>query len=119
RLSPEACEALLRHSWPGNVRELANLMERLALLDADAEISVAALSLPEAPVVDRATPPPSGGGASLDDAVRDRLVRGLHPPAWDISRSATLLGISRNTLRARIGEYELRRGQPSAPAARP
>ena len=28
RLSPEALEALSRHSWPGNVRELRNVLER-------------------------------------------------------------------------------------------
>src|SRR5262249_35624011 len=117
-LSSEACEALLRHPWPGNVRELANLMERLALLHADGEISVTALGLPEAPVAERApVPPEEGGGASLDDAVRDRLVAVLHRTSWNISRSAALLGISRNTLRARIEKYALRREAPSEPVA--
>src|SRR5262245_42162352 len=117
-LSSEACEALLRHPWPGNVRELANLMERLALLHADGESSVTALGLPEAPVAERApVPPEEGGGASLDDAVRDRLVAVLHRTSWNISRSAALLGISRNTLRARIEKYALRREAPSEPVA--
>ena len=31
-LTPDAMEALQRHSWPGNVRELLNFMERLAIL---------------------------------------------------------------------------------------
>src|SRR5262249_56636273 len=103
-LSTEACEALLRHSWPGNVRELDNLMERLALLDADGEISVAALGLPHAPVSEAAAAP-EDAVASLDDAVRDRLVEVLQRTSWNISRSAALLGISRNTLRARIAKY--------------
>jgi len=119
RLSPEACEALLRYSWPGNVRELANLMERLALLDADGEISVAALGLPQAPVSARAAVP-EDDRASLDDAVRDRLVEVLHRTGWNISRSALLLGISRNTLRARIEKYGLHRDvEPAAPSAVP
>jgi len=117
-LSPEACEALLRHSWPGNVRELANLMERLALLDADAEISVAALGLPQAPVSERA-PAPDEGGATLDDAVRARLIEVLHRTGWNISRSAALLGISRNTLRARIEKYGLHRDEPPPRPALP
>jgi DNA-binding NtrC family response regulator/tetratricopeptide (TPR) repeat protein len=116
RLSPEACEALVHYSWPGNVRELGNLMERLALLDADGEISVAALGLPQAPV---STPAAAleADRASLDNAVRDRLVEVLHRTGWNISRSAALLGISRNTLRARIEKYGLRRGDEPAAAA--
>jgi DNA-binding NtrC family response regulator/tetratricopeptide (TPR) repeat protein len=113
-LSSGACEALLRHPWPGNIRELANLMERLALLGAEGEISAAALGLPQAPSAER-TLPSEDVGALLDDAVRDRLVEVLHRTSWNISRSAALLGISRNTLRARIEKYGLRRDEPPAP----
>ncbi|HEV8586616.1 MAG TPA: sigma-54 dependent transcriptional regulator, partial [Methylomirabilota bacterium] len=96
RLGAEACTALLRYPWPGNVRELANLMERLALLDSDTEIGAAALGLPAARAPER--PAPVDGGASLDDAVRDRLVDVLRQTGWNISRSAAQLGITRNTL---------------------
>jgi tetratricopeptide (TPR) repeat protein len=47
--------------------------------------------------------------------VRDRVVEVLRATSWNISRTASLLGISRNTLRARIEKYELRQGGPSAP----
>src|SRR2546428_3845957 len=118
RLSAPACAALLRYPWPGNVRELANSMERLALLDAGGEISAAALALPEAREPERAVPALDAGG-SLDDAVRDRLVEVLQRTSWNISRSAALLRISRNTLRARIERYGLRReGLPVPPAPR-
>ena len=115
QLTPEAREALLRYPWPGNVRELANLMERLALLGAADEISVAALGLPETHAPPRLAP--SEEGASLDDAVRDRLVEVLQRTGWNISRSATLLGISRNTLRARIEKHGLDRNTPAASPA--
>src|SRR2546430_2516392 len=108
RLSEQARAALLRYPWPGNVRELANLMERLALLDPEGEISASALALPEAREPERAVPALDAGG-SLDDAVRDRLVEVLQRTSWNISRSAALLRISRNTLRARIEKYGLRR----------
>src|SRR6267143_652224 len=99
--------------------EQANLMERLALLDADGEISASALGLPEAHAPEPAAPVEEGG-ASLDDAVRDRLIEVLRRTTWNSSRSAALLGISRNTLRARIEKYGLRRDEPSAaPAPRP
>ncbi|CAN5900986.1 sigma-54 dependent transcriptional regulator [soil metagenome] len=38
RLSPAALDALARHGWPGNVRELANIVERLTILYAGAEV---------------------------------------------------------------------------------
>ncbi|HEX8904346.1 MAG TPA: sigma-54 dependent transcriptional regulator, partial [Longimicrobiaceae bacterium] len=41
RLSPSAVEALSRHSWPGNVRELANILERLSILHAGADVGAA------------------------------------------------------------------------------
>src|SRR5262249_3009510 len=63
----------------------------------------------------------AGSPSSLDDAVRDRVVEVLTQTSWNISRTAALLGISRNTLRARIEKYGLRPGEapaPPPPAAR-
>src|SRR2546430_13547017 len=50
---------------------------------------------------------------SLEDAVRDRVAEVLRQTRWNISRSAALLGISRNTLRARIEKYGLKSGVPA------
>jgi two-component system nitrogen regulation response regulator NtrX len=41
RLGPPAMEALSRHSWPGNIRELANILERIGILHAGAEVGAA------------------------------------------------------------------------------
>src|SRR5439155_13051292 len=55
---------------------------------------------------------------SFDDAMREHLLTTLAQTRWNISRTAALLGISRNTLRARIERLGLRAG--AAPAiARP
>ena len=123
-LTDDARAALLAYHWPGNVRELANVMERGALLMEGREISAAMLGLPEAPVAAgpeaREAPP-----AHLDDAVgameRERLVAALDATGWNISRAATQLGITRNTLRYRIEKHGLRAGTPAprAPRARP
>jgi len=40
RWSPDALAALAAYHWPGNVRELANIVERLAILHAGAEIGL-------------------------------------------------------------------------------
>ena len=41
RLTPPAMEVLARHPWPGNVRELANILERVGILHAGAEVGAA------------------------------------------------------------------------------
>src|SRR5499433_3784191 len=119
-LAADARAALAAYPWPGNVRELANLMERVALLSSDPAVTAEALGL--TPVASKpasaavSAPTPGAPASSLDDAVRDRVADVLHQTGWNISRTAALLGISRNTLRARIEKYGLRAGEAPAPA---
>src|SRR5262249_22226895 len=40
RWSDDAIQAMLQYRWPGNVRELANIVERLSILHAGAEIGI-------------------------------------------------------------------------------
>src|SRR6266850_2995053 len=119
-LSADARAALRAYPWPGNVRELANLMERVVLLSSEPEVTADALGLTPVAEPEPAAPPPAGGAAggasSLDDAVRDRVAEVLRQTSWNISRTAAVLGISRNTLRARIEKYGLRSGEAPAPA---
>jgi transcriptional regulator with AAA-type ATPase domain/tetratricopeptide (TPR) repeat protein len=119
-LSADARAALRAYSWPGNIRELANLMERVALLSSDPEVTGDVLGLPEALMPTAPSAPATPVAASsLDDAVRDRVVEALRQTSWNISRTAALLGISRNTLRARIERYGLRPGEEAPPAPAP
>ncbi|HXL45774.1 MAG TPA: sigma 54-interacting transcriptional regulator, partial [Candidatus Binatia bacterium] len=119
-LAADAQAALSAYAWPGNVRELANLMERVALLSSDPAVTAEALGLtPVTPTKAAPTATRSGGPpSSLDDAVRDRVIDVLAETGWNISRTAALLGISRNTLRARIEKYGLRPGEAPAPPPR-
>jgi transcriptional regulator with AAA-type ATPase domain/tetratricopeptide (TPR) repeat protein len=127
-LSPDAQAQLLAYSWPGNVRELANMAERLALLAEDTVIGADTLELPStAPVRPADRPGRPASPASLEDAMREHLLAALARTGWNISRTAALLAISRNTLRARILKYGLREPgsgraatpRPVAEAARP
>src|SRR5262245_52883065 len=119
-LSPDARAALRAYPWPGNVRELANLMERVALLSSDPEVTADVLGLTPVVTAEPSAPAPGGvtpgGASSLDDAVRDRVVEVLRQTSWNISRTAAVLGISRNTLRARIEKYGLRSGEAASPS---
>jgi transcriptional regulator with AAA-type ATPase domain/tetratricopeptide (TPR) repeat protein len=106
-LAPDARAALLAHAWPGNVRELGNVIERVALLSDTPLVTAAELGLAPG---GQSAPPGSVETTpvrSLEDAVRDHLLGVLRQTAWNISRAAAILGVSRNTLRARIERHAL------------
>ena len=115
-LGDDARAVLRAYAWPGNVRELSNVVERAVLQTGDEVITAAQLGLADAEVEPAAKPE----AVSLDDAMREHLVEVLTQTGWNISRTSTLLGISRNTLRARMDRYGLRErdGAPKT-AARP
>ena len=109
RLSPDAEERILRHPWPGNVRELDNVMERVALLAEGDDVTASMLELRGgSEVASVGQPVPTPAAASLEDAMRNHLLAALEQTRWNISRTAVLLDISRNTVRARIDRFGLR-----------
>ena len=117
RFSPAAQERLLAYPWPGNVREVANVAERVALLVEGEVVDADDLELSSVEVAAPASEAgrPAAGTPSLDDAIRMQLQAALTQTGWNISRTATLLDISRNTVRARIQKYGLREGSDPAP----
>ena len=121
-LRPDARAALLACRWPGNIRELSNVIERVALLSEAAVVSAEMLALSATPSVVSPGPAVTESTVPLEEAMggveREHLVRALEGAAWNISKTATQLGISRNTLRYRIEKYGLRPGMPPS-AARP
>jgi transcriptional regulator with AAA-type ATPase domain/tetratricopeptide (TPR) repeat protein len=108
-LTPDARDALMAHRWPGNVRELANAMERGALLSDRNEITGAMLDfLPPDDAVDPAEAGNIADAGSLEGTLRARIEAALRASRGNIRRTAAALGISRNTLRARMDKYGLR-----------
>ncbi|HTI53259.1 MAG TPA: sigma-54 dependent transcriptional regulator, partial [Verrucomicrobiae bacterium] len=107
-LAPEAQEQLVAHPWPGNVRELSNVLERVALLTDGTVVTAAVLELPAPPREEPPAAPVAAAPASLDDALRGHLQAVLTQTGWNISRTASVLGITRNTVRARIEKLGLR-----------
>jgi DNA-binding NtrC family response regulator/tetratricopeptide (TPR) repeat protein len=127
-LTPEAQAALAAYPWPGNLRELANVLERVALLGEARGVTQEMLGLPGGPVGAPAAATlarePRARTETGRGAERERLVDALRETDWNISRAATRLGLSRNTLRYRLEKYGLQssraaRGPAAAPAERP
>jgi DNA-binding NtrC family response regulator len=93
-------------SWPGNVRELRNAIDRAVLLCDDQTIEVPHLT-------GEAIGPADEGPPTLRDTLgeveRARLRDVLEACGWNQSEAARRLGLSRNTLAARIRAHGLRR----------
>src|SRR5262245_27510044 len=110
-LGSDARVALQTYAWPENVRELRNVMERVALEVDAATVTADALDL------SRTVAPDTDDFERDEEHARNNLVEALERTKWNITRTAVLLGLSRNTVRARIQRYGLR--PPGATTAEP
>src|SRR5262245_8043630 len=119
--SPDARDALAAYSWPGNVRELGNVLERVVLLSDTPIVTAAALGLP-ATAAHAVVPPPTQAAApdslSWQRQMSEHLHAALVRTNWNISHTAEALGISRNTVRARMARFGLDRAPGARGAAR-
>jgi transcriptional regulator with PAS, ATPase and Fis domain len=102
RVSEEVRRMLTTHDWPGNVRELRNVLERATILCGGGLITPAHLLLQSAPA-------PSSSTADLDEIVRRQIAQTLRETAWNISKSARRLGLTRTQLYVRLKKYRLER----------
>ncbi|GGC29916.1 acetoacetate metabolism regulatory protein AtoC [Siccirubricoccus deserti] len=106
RLAAGARALAERHPWPGNVRELRNVMEQ-AVLSADGDI----IEIDNLAIMPPAWQPPrpaelAPGAASLSLTETERLLiaQALEQNDGNVTRAARKLGISRDTLRYRLGK---------------
>jgi DNA-binding NtrC family response regulator len=126
RLAAESLALLEAHAWPGNVRELKNAVARAVLLATGDALTpdLFHLDKPDAPLPPDNTaevaevpavtvPPPALEDKPLKGELaqieRRRIEEALARCAGNQSEAAKLLGLSRNTLLARIRTYGLPR----------
>ena len=130
RVTTAAMELLQRHRWKGNIRELRNTVERLMIMCSSDTIDVA--DLPDMiRVAGSATPPglapvpsaaaripPSadaeagrGGAGTLrefkENSERAFLVSKLRENAWNISKTAEVIGTPRSNLYKKLEQYQI------------
>ncbi len=94
--------------WPGNVRELKNVIERMAILTADEQLTVE--SIPLEIRLPRESGPRSTLHEAREQAERELLRRALEEADWNISSAARALGMERTNLHKRIRALGLSRG---------
>lgn len=101
RITPKAMKALRSYSWPGNVRELQNLMHRLVILADDNVIDV-----PDLPESFRYSASRSKGlDRTLEEVELEYIQNVLSANNNNISRTASILGIDRKTLREKLKRH--------------
>ncbi len=137
-IAPEAVERLKIYRWPGNVRELENLVKRLMAMEVNDVIGAASVEreLASNPVSEGANFGSNNfnslaefvehhladyfagfGSALPPEGLYERILAELEPPLLravlvathgNQLRAADLLGINRNTLRAKLKDRQIR-----------
>lgn len=113
----DAYEVLMTFEWPGNVRQLQNEIQRAVVLIDDGDwIRPEHLTIAgrreDAGDADAPAPPPPGAVANLADARASfearHIARVLEEQGGNVSRAASVLGVSRVGLHRKLKEFGLR-----------
>ena len=113
----EVWEQLRGYDWPGNVRELRNVIERCVLLSRGTVLETRWLQLNVNEDDGRRSVDgdnicfPLNGTITLDDMERRMIEEALRRHHGNVTRSAEMLGISRQTMRYRIEKHHIDAGQ--------
>ena len=109
-LTPEAAEALRAYRWPGNVRELQNVVERSVVLVEGPTIDVGdlPLELSLSASVTAARPDALPLNEASDRFERQIVLRTLGHVDGNVSEAARVLGIHRNSLKAKLARWKIR-----------
>jgi DNA-binding NtrC family response regulator len=113
RIAPRALDALDRFPWPGNVRELANAIERaVALSDRDVlELADLPPGIVREGRVEELRQGVRSGEIGVDAAAadfeREILLEVLERCAWNQTRAAGQLQVTRRALKLKMDRYRL------------
>jgi DNA-binding NtrC family response regulator len=115
--SPAALDVLQAYAWPGNVRELSNIVERsVALVDGpviDAKDLPLDLLLPDPRArVEGAEEMPLK--EARDQFEKQLVLQVLERVQWNRTQAARLLGMHRNSLKAKLEAWGIRALGPDA-----
>ncbi|MCA9668043.1 MAG: sigma-54-dependent Fis family transcriptional regulator [Myxococcales bacterium] len=117
RADPAVIERLTRYEWPGNVRELKNIIERVVIMSDE---TIVVEDLP--PYLSGASKPGFDLARYKDRTLKDFkeemerefILMRLDEHDWNISRTATALGIERTNLHKKLKAYNIQRGETPA-----
>lgn len=105
-----ALGSLEKYHWPGNVRELKNVIDRAILMETTDKIGLSSIiinpfelcELPQESAVS-----PAVSNFSLEKAERELIAGALKQTGGQKTKAASLLGITRATLYAKVKQYNI------------
>jgi len=98
-----AWQWILSHNWPGNVRELKNAVERAVIMTRSEKIEAADIMPRHLRLAAEGTTPMTvPEGASLADTKKQLVLRTFASTSGDANRTAKIVGISPEDVRAEI-----------------
>ncbi|RCX33519.1 sigma-54-dependent transcriptional regulator [Thioalbus denitrificans] len=107
-LTPPAQEKLLRYDWPGNVRQLENIIERSFALHPGPVLDAHEILITPAGVTQPTAGPEAGPELPADIPLAEveslHIRRVLERQGGNQVAAARVLGISRSTLRRKLGQ---------------
>ena len=122
-VSRDARRILLDHHWPGNVRELRNTLERAAILcegglitpeHLPAKMTASRPTVPAAAssIASTLTPPmtaapPAAAAGDISTVERAMIEQALQTTRFNKSKTARMLGLTRQQLYVRMRKYGL------------
>lgn len=106
-----AIEALSKHHWPGNIRELKNVIDRAILLETTDKIGMSSIIIDSEEMQESneqiALNTNNVIDFSLSKAEKELIAKALQQTSGQKTRAASLLGITRATLYAKLKQYNL------------
>ncbi len=101
--APDAIRALQAMPFPGNIRELKNIVERTILTSGHPTLHAADI----AAGAENHSRPGAIAASNLDDMEKAAVEDALHRSGGNLSRAASILGITRQSLYRRMAKYNL------------
>ena len=112
-----AVEALSKHDWPGNIRELKNVIDRAIMLETTEKIGMSSIIIDSEEMQESneqiALNANNAIDFSLSKAERELIAKALQQTSGQKTRAASLLGITRATLYAKLKQYNLEKDSNS------
>ena len=101
KITPSALKLLIDYDWPGNVRELENVIERALVIGRSKEIVTDDLPFSRKELLSAEMP------KSLKSMEKVHIKTILEEMNWNISKTARLLEVDRQTLYNKIKKYKI------------
>jgi DNA-binding NtrC family response regulator len=106
-----AIEALSKHHWPGNIRELKNVIDRAILLETTDKIGMSSIIIDSEEMQESneqiALNINNAIDFSLSKAEKELIAKAMQQTSGQKTRAASLLGITRATLYAKLKQYNI------------